>query len=60
MTARETKIKAMQMLWADLTKRKNEIVQELWTIENKMDNLKTKLKEYGTNLEMAENSAMVD
>lgn len=60
MTARESKIHAMLMLWGDLNKQKEELVHNLWTIETKLENLKIKLKEYGKAMELAEETAVVD
>ena len=63
MTARENKINAMISLWGDLMRKKEETIHELWTIENKLSNLKQKLSEYGE-LEkisgMDQNAAEID
>lgn len=63
MTNRENKINAMIALWGDLTQKKEELVHEIWTIENKLSNLKQKINEYGASEKiprMDQNTAEID
>jgi len=46
-TNRDRKIEATREMWATAIKRKNELIRELWKVEEIEDKTKEQLKKYG-------------
>lgn len=46
-TNRDRKIEATREMWATATKRKNELIHELWKVEEIENKTKEQLKKYG-------------
>ena len=50
-TIREQVIKTLYEKWAEIKCRKNEIINEMWKLEQIEDHIKNKLKSYGKTIE---------